>query len=96
MVRNGAAVWDFIGKLSEPAKPVATEELEDLNRYARSKGFEGDRIMPWDFSYWAEKLRVEKYDLSVEEMKPYFRLEDCIDAIFSLEDSSNLTCLEQA
>ncbi len=84
MVRNGAAVWDFIGKLSEPAKPVATEELEDLNRYARSKGFEGDRIMPWDFSYWAEKLRVEKYDLSVEEMKPYFRLEDCIDAIFSL------------
>ncbi|MBR6369562.1 MAG: M3 family metallopeptidase [Bacteroidaceae bacterium] len=84
MVKNGTAVWDFIGKLSEPAKPVATEELEELNRYAKSKGFEGDRIMPWDFSYWAEKLRVEKYDLSVEEMKPYFRLEDCIDAIFSL------------
>ena len=84
MVKNGAAVWDFIGQLSEPAKPVAEEELEELNRYARSKGFDGDRIMPWDFSYWAEKMRVEKYDLSVEEMKPYFRLEDCIDAIFSL------------
>lgn len=84
MVKNGAAVWDFIGQLSEPAKPVAEEELEELNRYARSKGFDGDRIMPWDFSYWAEKMRVEKYDLSVEEMKPYFRLDDCIDAIFSL------------
>ena len=84
MVKNGAAVWDFIGQLSEPAKPVAEEELEKLNRYARSKGFDGDRIMPWDFSYWAEKMRVEKYDLSVEEMKPYFRLDDCIDAIFSL------------
>ena len=84
MVRNGAAVWDFIGKLSEPAKPVAEEELQELNRYARSKGFDGNEIMPWDFSYWAEKLRVEKYDLSVEEMKPYFRLDDCIDAIFSL------------
>ena len=84
MVKNGAAVWDFIGELSDPAIPVAREELKELNRYAKQKGFEADEIMPWDFSYWAEKLRVEKYNLSVEEMKPYFRLEDCIEAVFTL------------
>lgn len=84
MVKNGAAVWDFIEKLREPALPVAQQQVSELNEYAHSIGFEGSEIMPWDFSYYAEKLRVAKYDLSDEELKPYFRLEDCIDAIFSL------------
>ncbi len=40
--------------------------------------------MPWDFSYYNEKQRISRYNLTDEELKPYFRLEDCIDAIFSL------------
>ncbi|MBP6970310.1 MAG: M3 family metallopeptidase [Bacteroidaceae bacterium] len=84
MAKSGDAVLEFIGELMDPALPVAKTEVKNLNDFAKSKGFEGDIIMPWDFSYWAEKLRVEKYDLNVEEMKPYFRLEDCIDALFSL------------
>lgn len=84
MVGNGAAVWDFIEKLRAPALPKAKEEVAELNKYARSIGFDGDQIRPWDFSYYAEKQRVAKYNLTDEELKPYFRLEDCIDAIFSL------------
>lgn len=84
MVRNGAAVWDFIEKLRAPALPKAKEEVAELNKYAKSIGFDGDQIRPWDFSYYAEKQRVAKYNLTDEELKPYFRLEDCIDAIFSL------------
>ena len=84
MVKNGAAVWDFIEKLRAPALPKAKEEVAELNKYARSIGFDGDQIRPWDFSYYAEKLRVAKYNVTDEELKPYFRLEDCIDAIFSL------------
>ncbi|MBQ9385271.1 MAG: M3 family metallopeptidase [Bacteroidaceae bacterium] len=84
MVGNGAAVWDFIEKLRAPALPKAKEEVAELNKYAKSIGFDGDQIRPWDFSYYAEKQRVAKYNLTDEELKPYFRLEDCIDAIFSL------------
>ena len=84
MVGSGDAVWEFIGKLKDPAIPVAKKELEDLNKYAKSIGFTGNELMPWDFSYYNEKQRVAKYDLTDEELKPYFRLEDCIDAIFSL------------
>ncbi len=84
MVKNPEAVWEFLEKLRAPAFPVAKQEIADLNEYAKSIGFTGSEIMPWDFSYYSEKLRVAKYDLSDEELKPYFRLEDCIDAIFSL------------
>ena len=84
MVKNGDAVWRFIEELRAPALPKAKEEVAQLNRYAKSIGFDGDQIQPWDFSYYAEKQRVTKYNLTDEELKPYFRLEDCIDAIFSL------------
>ena len=84
MVGNGDAVWEFIGRLKDPALPVARQELADLNKYAKSIGFEGKELMPWDFSYYNEKQRVAKYNLTDEELKPYFRLEDCINAIFSL------------
>ena len=84
MVKNGDAVWKFIEELRAPALPKAKDEVAELNKFARSIGFDGDQIRPWDFSYYAEKQRVAKYNLTDEELKPYFRLEDCIDAIFSL------------
>ena len=87
MVKNGDAVWNFIEKLRSPALPKAKEEVAELNKYAKSIGFDGDQIRPWDFSYYAEKQRVAKYNLTDEELKPYFRLEDCIDAIFSLANT---------
>ena len=84
MVGSGDAVWEFINRLKDPAVPVAKKELEELNAYARSIGFSDKELMPWDFSYYNEKQRVARYNLTDEELKPYFRLEDCIDAIFSL------------
>lgn len=84
MVESGDAVWEFIDRLKDPAVPVAKKEVEELNKYAKSIGFTGKELMPWDFSYYNEKQRVSKYNLTDEELKPYFRLEDCIDAIFSL------------
>lgn len=84
MVGNSESVWKFLEELRAPALPKAKEEVAELNKFARSIGFEGDQLRPWDFSYYAEKQRVAKYDLTDEQLKPYFRLEDCIDAIFNL------------
>jgi len=84
MVRNSESVWKFLEELRAPALPKAKEEVAELNLFARSIGFDGDQLRPWDFSYYAEKQRVAQYDLTDEQLKPYFRLEDCIDAIFNL------------
>ena len=84
MVKNSESVWKFLEELRAPALPKAKEEVAELNRFARSIGFDGDQLRPWDFSYYAEKQRVAQYDLTDEQLKPYFRLEDCIDAIFDL------------
>lgn len=84
MAKNPQTVNEFIQKLLVPSLPVAREEVKELLSYARSQGFEDAEIQPWDFSYWSEKLVDEKYSISDEQLKPYFRLENCIDAIFSL------------
>ncbi len=84
MAKNPQTVNEFIRKLLVPSLPVAREEVKELLAYARSQGFEDAEIQPWDFSYWSEKLMDEKYSISDEQLKPYFRLENCIDAVFSL------------
>ena len=84
MVKNPIAVNEFLNKLLVPALPKAKQEVAELNTFAKDNGFTEEQLMPWDFSFYAEKLRVEKYDLSDEHLKPYFQLEHCINAIFDL------------
>ena len=84
MAKTPSAINDFLNKLLIPALPKAKQEVAALNTYAKANGFEDENIMPWDFSFYSEKLRIEKYDLSDEQLKPYFQLEHCINAIFDL------------
>ena len=84
MVKSPEAVSEFLNKLLVPALPKAKQEVEDLNIFAKANGFTEEHLMPWDFSFYAEKLRLERYDLSDEQLKPYFQLEHCINAIFDL------------
>ena len=84
MVKNPNAVNEFLNKLLVPDLPKAKQEVAELNAFAKDNGFEEENLMPWDFSFYAEKLRVERYDLSDEQLKPYFQLEHCIKAIFDL------------
>ena len=84
MAKNPNAIGDFLNKLLTPALPKAKQEVAELNTYAKANGFSDENIMPWDFSFYSEKLRLERYDLSDEQLKPYFQLEHCINAIFDL------------
>ena len=84
MVKNPDAISDFLNKLLTPALPKAKQEVAELNIYAKANGFNEENLMPWDFSFYAEQLRLEKYDLNDEQLKPYFQLEHCINAIFDL------------
>ncbi len=84
MAKNPQTVNEFIQKLLEPSLPAAKAEVKELYEYARANGFEDSVIQPWDFGFWSEKLKDARYSISDEQLKPYFRLESCIDAAFGL------------
>lgn len=83
MVKNPARVEAFLQELLGPSLPAARAELAAVQEFANRNGFEG-QLMPWDFSYWSEKYKEAEYALSDSELKPYFKLENCIDAVFGL------------
>ena len=93
MAKDKATVVNFLDDLMTPSLPYARKDVEAVFDYAKANGFaemaraagmDPDQFMPWDFSYWSEKYKQAEYALSDEQLKPYFRLEDCIDAVFSL------------
>ena len=84
MAKSKTTVNDFIKSLLEPSMKYAKKDVADVLAYAKKKGFEGKELMPWDFSYWSERYQEAEYSLNAEELKPYFQLESCIDAVFGL------------
>lgn len=84
MAGTKANVLDFLDRLMKPSLPCSLKEINELYVFARNNGFDDNELMPWDFSYWAEKYRQLKYSIDEESLKPYFRLEACIDAVFDL------------
>lgn len=86
MAKNPHTVNEFIQKLLEPSLPAAKAEVKELYEYARANGFEDSEIQPWDFGFWSEKLKDARYSINDEQLKPYFRLESCIDAAFGLAE----------
>ncbi|HEX4480228.1 MAG TPA: M3 family metallopeptidase, partial [Rudaea sp.] len=76
-------VLDFLRDLVKRAKPIAERELTELRDFAREH-LQSNDLQPWDVAYAAEKLRARKYDLSEEELKPYFALPAVIDGLFAI------------
>ena len=68
----------------EAYKPVALQEVKELEGFAIGKEGEDIELMPWDFSYYSEQLKHIKYDLNDEMLRPYFELNNVIDGVFGL------------
>ncbi len=93
MAKNRAGAEKFINELMTRSLPYAKKDVEAVTAYAMAHGFaerasaagfDPSVLMPWDFSYWSERYKEAEYSLNDEQLKPYFRLENCIDAVFSL------------
>ncbi len=84
MAKSKDTVNEFIQSLMVPSLPYAKKDVEAVYAYAVKNGFEDTKLMPWDFSFWSERYQEAEYALSAEELKPYFNLESCIDAVFGL------------
>ena len=84
MAKNKQTVDEFVMQLLEPSMAFAKKDVADVLAYAKKNGFQEKELQPWDFSYWSERYQEAEYSLSAEELKPYFQLESCIDAVFGL------------
>ena len=82
MAKNKEAVMEFLYNLWGYALPKAKAEAADLLRLMDKEG-KGETLEAWDWWYYTEKLRKEKYDLKEEEIKPYFKLENVREGAFT-------------
>jgi peptidyl-dipeptidase Dcp len=83
MAMNQAGVSKLLDDLYEASFEVAKKEKNEIQEFAFGEGFDGE-IMPWDWSYYSEKLKVKKFDLNDEMLKPYFELSNVVDGVFGL------------
>ena len=83
MAEKTATVNSFLADLLAQTKEYAIKDYNTINKYAQSLGFKGD-IQAWDWSYYSEKYKNEKYAISDEAVKPYLELENVKQAVFML------------
>lgn len=83
MAMNPDGVYKLLNDLYDASFPVAQKEKEEVTTFARELGF-SDEIMPWDWTYYSERLKVEKFNLDDEMLKPYFELDKVVDGVFGL------------
>eukprot|EP00897_Mesotaenium_endlicherianum_P006089 jgi/Mesen1/5508/ME000277S04713 len=75
----------LLEELRSASWDAAMQDLEDLRAFAREHGGEeAADLKHWDMAFWSERLREAKYDISQEELRPYFSLPKVIDGLFSL------------
>jgi len=83
MAENKANVYNLLDKLLKAYKPEAEKEYQAVQDYATKNGAYFI-VHPWDWSYYSEKLKDEKYAVNDEMLKPYFELENVKKGVFGL------------
>lgn len=84
MAENSTHVYKLLDELLEAYTPKAHQEVEEIRKLACTQEGNEFRLMPWDFSYYAEILKQQKYALNEEELRPYFELEQVKQGVFGL------------
>jgi peptidyl-dipeptidase Dcp len=83
MAKTPQNVYDFLNKLWEPALANAKKERDVMQEIINKEGGKF-KLQPWDWWYYAEKVRKEKYDLDENELRPYFLMENVRKGVFDL------------
>ena len=83
MAKNSTAVMDFLNNLWSYSLPKAKAEAVELQKIMDKEG-KGEKLEAWDWWFYTEKLRKEKYNLEEDEIKPYFKLENVREGAFAV------------
>jgi oligopeptidase A len=76
-------VSELTDLMAEKAIPAATKELEEITALAK-EGEGLEKLEPWDITFWSERLKESKFDMTQEELRPYFALPAVLDGMFTL------------
>ncbi|MCF8999720.1 M3 family metallopeptidase [Acinetobacter nectaris] len=82
MAPDANTVEKFLFDLAEHAKQPAQQEVSELKAIALQDGIED--LQPWDATYYSEKLKQQQFNLSQEELKPYFPAPKVVNGLFSI------------
>lgn len=83
MASNQVNVFNLLDNLYEVSYPAALNDRAELQELASGEGF-NQPIMPWDWAYYSEKLKMKRFALNDETLKPYFELNRVINGVFGL------------
>lgn len=83
MAPNVATVDQFLLDLALRAKPQAQQELAELQAFALSE-YQVQTLQVWDIAYFSEKLRQQKFQISDEELRPYFPESKVMEGLFAI------------
>src|SRR5207247_2638565 len=81
MAKNPERAMDLMMQGWKPAVARVHEEVADMQAIADKEGA-GIKIEPWDYRFYMEKVRKAKYDLDMNEVKPYLQLDKMREAVF--------------
>lgn len=81
MAKTPEAATDLLLKVFEPAVKRSAQEVADMQAYVDAHGG-GFKIAPWDYYFYAEKVKNERFNLSESEMRQYFSLDNVLKGLF--------------
>jgi peptidyl-dipeptidase Dcp len=84
MAKNTENVYQLLSQLLDAYKPVAVNEYNTVQDFAAELEKKNFTVMPWDWSYYSEKLKELRFDVNDEMTRPYFELENVTNRIFDL------------
>ena len=84
MAQNSENVYRLLRQLLEAYKPTALKEFAEVQAVAREEQGEDFVLMPWDWSYYSQKLKDRKFNINDEMLRPYFELENVKKGVFGL------------
>lgn len=84
MAQNSASVYRLLDQLLEAYTPAAQQEVNEVQEVARQEQGCDFQLMPWDWSYYSNKLKNSKFNLNDEMLRPYFELERVKQGVFGL------------
>lgn len=84
MAENSRNVYNLLNQLLDAYTPTAHQEVKEIEALAQELEGTEFRLMPWDFSFYAEKLKNKKFNLDEEALRPYFELSQVKKGVFGL------------
>lgn len=82
MAEKPESVFKFLEELLVPSLKAAKADIEELKELKKRLSGNND-LQPWDISFYSEKLKEEKFKLNEEELRPYFKIENVIEGLFT-------------